>query len=142
MMMIPPDLRAMRQKPYAPRPASSIAKAKTRPGDLPRAQFAMQKWLDDKWQMLQKDSQGPKCCAIERSPGAGRRRRILKEAKAIIASLPHGLERDEANGNTMKSGVVVARWLRTRSSWSPTQAWTATMSVEWKQLDELLQKLM
>lgn len=76
-----PDVRAIIQRPFALRPVANIAKARGRQGELPRAQFALQTWLDDNCQKPLKDAHGVRWCAIERSPEAGRRRIILNDAR-------------------------------------------------------------
>lgn len=109
MRSLPADVRALIQRSYAQRPVANIAKLRGRPGELAKAQFASQKWLDDGWKNLQKDAQGPRWCAIERSPEAGRRRRIVCDVRDVVRSSAEGIDVDDANGDITNSGVVVAR---------------------------------
>lgn len=49
---------------------------------------------------------------------------------------------DDANGEITKSGVVIAIWMRGRTCWTLTAAWTKATTTPWQELEMLLQKLM
>lgn len=141
MRSLPADIRSLIQRPYSPRPVANSAKAQGRPRELAKAQLALQKWLDVNWKTLQKYAQGPRWCAIERLPEAGRRRRIVRDACDIVRSRPEGIDMDDATGDITKGGVVVAKWNRGRTCWTPTAAWTAVIPTPWQDLEGVLQKL-
>lgn len=102
----------------------------------------LQIWLDDDWKTLQKDRFGPRWCAVEQPHGAGRRRRIIREAAVLVQGHAEGLDIGDFNGHIMNGSITVARWARGRPCWRPTAMWCAVVPTAWQDIEVVLAKLM
>ena len=129
----PQAFKALVLDPFAPTKYGSIAKLRTAKGHAEKLAFEASRALRDATRTAP-----PTWAALERSPEAGKRKRLTRDMVEKCRMQFPQLDIDD-NGVVYSGGVEAARFLAGATTWEQRRGWNGT-GVSWQLFDEAMKK--